>query len=1300
MKKIIHSASLLLLACALLLVLFGCVSGPRDLAEQREIQVRIDRGLSAGWTELWGDRYREAEKHFRDVLEIDEHCTEAHRGLGLALFARGAYFEAAEELMAAIREEPTSPYAVPMRDFILTQIPFRRELRSRLNRVNELLADQVRSPWLRREGLIVLQDFHSRIDPDPRRVLKVSEQLGVVSGWRLLGPFSNVSGSGFSKPYIREKHIEFVEFDKTHLGLDNRTIAWITPSLQDSRGAVSFSEYLSSPQYSTFYAYTTVDAEEEGDYYLIFDQAGTLQCWLDDEPVLCDSAYRYGSEMHWIKRRLERGLHTVLVKVTNKRKDAGFKLSVQKAEQDIYADRDSAVYGQIFPEDRRAELFGFDPLLASLAARVDASDRRRESCFWLSYMLSLKGHGVEGLEFLEHSRELHPDSRSAYFTFLESLTYRTLGKTNEARNTLLRAYDDSAPFAPAVAMLLQEYVEGERRERLEGLLRHAEKAFGPWYHDRLYRVWLAVFRDGVDGAIDEMEQFYQEYPDSPELDLMLLDSPYGFKAYSAATLMERVRDRGLPILATLRLMRIFMEWEDYASAFVLADTLQEHLSASEEVWSCYARCAFYGDLMDHWDLKEMLSDLLENFPFSEQLTELELSHARNTYYGLKQYQREENGSAELEREIEAEQERYVSILEKFLDINPQAYALRTELRELKDEAALETLFPSADALERIRAFESDEPEYGDEAVVVLREDTLMFFGDGASRSYRQDVIKILRRSGVPYNSTYHLDFHPLFDYVEVLEACVLKPDGSSTGAVRAYDRLSFPGLAVGDYIVVRYARDSRLHGALNREIWGQSPLNSFYPIYRREVRIIHPDDLELTLRYHNQEGREIEEQPKSPVQGLRELRIRAEELEPVGYEGWMPDWQDVVTWIDFSSVESWSRISQWYRELYQGQCIITPKIREKVDTLCAGAADRQQKILALYDFVSREIEYEDLSFMYSAYVPQEAESVLEDGYGDCKDQCILLITMLHAAGIDAHIALSTPDYRGGHFFLPSARFSHTIVLVPEAEQTLILDPTTQYYSYPELPASMIGSYYLPIPTGESAESTDLQRIAAAGIPRETFYLVEFLPSAEHGAVRGTAIYAGFHAGKARSALVTEAPQYRKQAFAWLLQEGVSGFIINTLEAENAASLEDAPIVAFSGTVPGSFTRVGEGLFSLEIPWFVRLPPEMRNIGATEERTNSIDISDLDLSSPCRQVTVVEIPEGYELYSLPEDEVVETGGASAVYRYSRRRGKLICERFLHIPLVSVSPEGLEELNRIKERIFSKEQERIILRYVGR
>ena len=188
----------------LLIFISGCVTAPKEPVDLQQLRTKVAADLDSGWNHLWNDRFREAESSFKHALDSENRLPEIYRGLGLALYAQGSYFKAAEMLISAIEANPASPFAVPMRDFIVARIPFHRDIRQRLNRADDLLAQQKTAPWIRREGKLELQDYYRWIDMDSWKVQQYGEDLGMVKDWKILGPFTNVAGSGFAKEFIKE----------------------------------------------------------------------------------------------------------------------------------------------------------------------------------------------------------------------------------------------------------------------------------------------------------------------------------------------------------------------------------------------------------------------------------------------------------------------------------------------------------------------------------------------------------------------------------------------------------------------------------------------------------------------------------------------------------------------------------------------------------------------------------------------------------------------------------------------------------------------------------------------------------------------------------------------------------------------------------------------------------------------------------------------------------------------------------------------------------------------------------------
>ena len=372
-----------------------------------------------------------------------------------------------------------------------------------------------------------------------------------------------------------------------------------------------------------------------------------------------------------------------------------------------------------------------------------------------------------------------------------------------------------------------------------------------------------------------------------------------------------------------------------------------------------------------------------------------------------------------------------------------------------------------------------------------------------------------------------------------------------------------------------------------------------------------------------------------------------------------------------------------------------PIIAETAASLIEGAENREEIIRRISSFVSGQIDYEDLSFQYSAHVPQTAESVLEDRYGDCKDQSVLLIALLSASGIDAHIALSYPGYAGDNTFLPSPRFTHAFVIVPGPDGDLILDPTPGSYTFPELPAEMSGSWYLPITPPAEGSAAELRRIGPAFDPDMTWIVYAIEAGTETSRIQASATYSGYHADMVRALHATAEDPLSRLYFSLLLEREMPGFRLEEAAARHMDDLSLSPAIEFTGTFPGLLTSLGKEAAALSLPWSVTLSPSLLGIGRAEGGSAALRVSYPELATPKKQVMIVTLPPGYALRSLPENAVLRYKTARAIFRYSSRGGKLICERELCVPVMNIPREEADDFSAFVTGVFEKERELILI-----
>jgi transglutaminase-like putative cysteine protease len=133
-----------------------------------------------------------------------------------------------------------------------------------------------------------------------------------------------------------------------------------------------------------------------------------------------------------------------------------------------------------------------------------------------------------------------------------------------------------------------------------------------------------------------------------------------------------------------------------------------------------------------------------------------------------------------------------------------------------------------------------------------------------------------------------------------------------------------------------------------------------------------------------------------------------------------------------SSLADYSALARAYATLALPKEAITPEIQRLADNITDGIPDRKDQAHAIYDWVSKHIRYVAVWLAQGAIEPHDAFTVLEVGYGDCKDHAVLFSALLSARGIASEPVLIN---FGNEYVLPGpptlAVMNHVITWLPE-----------------------------------------------------------------------------------------------------------------------------------------------------------------------------------------------------------------------------------------------------------------------------
>jgi transglutaminase-like putative cysteine protease len=150
-----------------------------------------------------------------------------------------------------------------------------------------------------------------------------------------------------------------------------------------------------------------------------------------------------------------------------------------------------------------------------------------------------------------------------------------------------------------------------------------------------------------------------------------------------------------------------------------------------------------------------------------------------------------------------------------------------------------------------------------------------------------------------------------------------------------------------------------------------------------------------------------------------------------------------------STFPDWAAFAEWYGRISKLADEATPELAAKAKELTREAKDDRDKVLALYNYVTR-LRYVAVPLGVNSFRPHAAANVLQNEYGDCKDKANLFNTLLHAVGIEAHLVL-VPRFSQAHDDLPGLSFNHAISQVNLGGQTVWVDTTDDVCRFGMLP---------------------------------------------------------------------------------------------------------------------------------------------------------------------------------------------------------------------------------------------------------
>lgn len=320
-----------------------------------------------------------------------------------------------------------------------------------------------------------------------------------------------------------------------------------------------------------------------------------------------------------------------------------------------------------------------------------------------------------------------------------------------------------------------------------------------------------------------------------------------------------------------------------------------------------------------------------------------------------------------------------------------------------------------------------------------------------------------------------IGYNHFYSELELEFANVLSPDGEikalkadamqerSAGSQDFYeDRtllvFSLPDIAPGSILEFQYKRKSiklLMPGIFNEAslpFWYQPTVGGngarMDPVNDALFEISLPAKMLLKTKYLGPVEAQYESKKS---EGVITHKWQWQNLSSIAVEPFMPSFDSLISRVKVSTSRDWSDVDQWTWGLTKDKFKTHESIKEIAASIAPLSATREEKIKAVYAYLQNNIRYVFAHLGRGGYEPHFAHEVIQQGYGDCKDQTVLAIALLKELGIEAVPALViTPRSGRPDMELVALYFDHMIVWVPDPNggEGIWMDTTADRAMFP------------------------------------------------------------------------------------------------------------------------------------------------------------------------------------------------------------------------------------------------------------
>lgn len=380
----------------------------------------------------------------------------------------------------------------------------------------------------------------------------------------------------------------------------------------------------------------------------------------------------------------------------------------------------------------------------------------------------------------------------------------------------------------------------------------------------------------------------------------------------------------------------------------------------------------------------------------------------------------------------------------------------------------------------------------------------------------------------------------------------------------------------------------------------------------------------------------------------------------------------------YNGFKSLDDMYAWYDFLYKKAENNPDALKAQVTQLTQGKATDEQKIKALYYWVQDNIRYIAFEEGYSGFVPQTAQEVYKNKYGDCKGMANILTEMLKIAGYDAHFAwIGTKDIPYDRKQVQSMCVdNHAICVLYFKGKTYFLDGTQKYEPLGKN-AYRIQDKNVMIEHGDSYKT---ETVPAAAKDENTISKKATLKLNGEKIEGHIAVTFDGEAKNFFNNIYNSIPTNKRKEFVNnLLQMNANSEVTNVKTSD--FTNRDIPISLEGDIEINNHVTLVDNLCYTSIDFF---PGSITNYIPDDERQNPIDIGNTFMVND--EVTL-ELPANAKVQTLPQPFKADFKNDNVEASYTQQGNKVLLKKKIQVnsPVILTNEftDWKNFINKIKE-----------------